>query len=137
LLSTQLEWSGNIRHLERVVLRARERAIQRDPEATELLPEHFEARDLDGVSPTEAASEPTTSRPAPAPANEPPSATAWQRLQANRAKIDEAEVAMVRRALADANGVVAQAARTLGIARTTLSSRLDILGLRGRGKSDG
>jgi transcriptional regulator with GAF, ATPase, and Fis domain len=136
LLSPQVEWSGNIRHLERVVLRARERAIQRDPEANELLPEHFEARDLDGVSPTEASSEPT-SRPPPAPANEPPSATAWQRLQANRAKIDEAEVAMVRRALTDANGVVAQAARTLGIARTTLSSRLDILGLRSRGKTDG
>ena len=43
---------------------------------------------------------------------------------------------MVRRALADAKGVVAQAARTLGIARTTLSSRLDMLGLRGRGKVD-
>src|SRR5207249_4932513 len=53
LLSPAIEWSGNVRQLERVVLRARERARLRDPEATELVPEHFEARDLDGVSPTE------------------------------------------------------------------------------------
>jgi transcriptional regulator with GAF, ATPase, and Fis domain len=139
LLSPSLEWSGNIRQLERVVLRARERALQRDPEATELLPGHFEARDLDGVSPTEAASPSSQARRATeqAVADETPSAAAWQRLQAGRSRIDEAEVAMVRRALADANGVVAQAARTLGVARTTLSSRLDILGLRNRGKTEG
>lgn len=66
-------------------MRARERAITRDLEATELVPEHFEARDLDGV--------------------------------------------VVRRALTEAGGVV-QAARSLGIARTTLASRLEVLGAR-------
>mgnify|MGYP001473010663 CR=1 FL=1 len=138
LLSPSLEWSGNIRQLERVVLRARERAVARDPEASELMPGHFEARDLDGVSPTEAAAPPSQApSQGEASMDEAPSSSAWQRLQAGRARIDEAEQAMVRRALAEANGVVAQAARTLGIARTTLSSRLDILGLRGRGKVDG
>ena len=150
LLSPAIEWSGNVRQLERVVLRARERALQRDPGATELVPEHFEARDLDGVSPVRAAMPAAAPEPAPpasaAPAEDPaiadvstdgiPSSTRWQHLQATRARIDEAEQAMVRRALADAKGVVAQAARTLGIARTTLSSRLDMLGLRGRGKVD-
>jgi transcriptional regulator with GAF, ATPase, and Fis domain len=138
LLSPSVEWSGNIRQLERVVLRARERAVQRDPEATELLVGHFEARDLDGVSPIDAVNEahPKPAVPDTPSIDAPPSAAAWQELQALRARIDEAEQAMVRRALADANGVVAQAARTLGVARTTLSSRLDVLGLRGRGKVD-
>jgi transcriptional regulator with GAF, ATPase, and Fis domain len=101
---------------------------------TELLPEHFEARELDGASPSLA------DRPEPGEAaggNPPPSPSAWQSLETARAQLDEAEQEMVRRALGEANGVVAQAARTLGIARTTLSSRLDVLGLRGRGNRDG
>ncbi|MDB5220163.1 MAG: Nitrogenase (molybdenum-iron)-specific transcriptional regulator NifA [Myxococcaceae bacterium] len=135
LLSSTLEWSGNIRQLERVVLKARERAITRDPEASELVPEHFEARDLDGVSPNEAAA---TSQRAPdgsIPQDESLSAS-WQRLQAIRSRADESEQAIVQRALAEANGVIAQAARSLGIARTTLSSRLDVLGIRAK-KGDG
>ncbi len=43
---------------------------------------------------------------------------------------------MIRRALSEAGGVDAQAARSLGIARTTLVSRLDVLGLRGRAKPE-
>ena len=135
LLSSSLEWSGNVRQLERVVLRARERALLRDPEATELVPEHFEARDLEGVSPSDAA---VSSARTPAielnPAEQ--AASTWQRLQGERARIDEAEQAVVRRAMADAGGVVAHAARSLGIARTTLSSRLDMLGMRTK-RSDG
>jgi transcriptional regulator with GAF, ATPase, and Fis domain len=133
LLSSSIGWSGNVRQLERVVLRARERALLRDPAATELVPEHFEARDLDGVSPSD---ESTSSTPPTVADEEVPSPEAWQRLQQRRGQIDEAEQAMVRRALAEANGVVAQAARKLGIARTTLSSRLDLLGLRGWGKNE-
>jgi transcriptional regulator with GAF, ATPase, and Fis domain len=132
LLSPSLGWSGNMRQLERVVIRARARALARDPEASELVPEHFEARDLDGISPSDAST--STSSP---PAESEPSAAAWQQLQAARARLDEAEQMLVRRALSDASGVVAQAARTLGVARTTLSSRLDVLGLRGRGKVEG
>jgi transcriptional regulator with GAF, ATPase, and Fis domain len=135
LLSPSLEWSGNVRQLERVVLRARERALLRDPLATELVPEHFEARDLDGVSPSDAAiSSQRAGTPADRPADEPLGST-WQRLQGDRARIDEAEQAVVRRAMAEADNVVAQAARSLGIARTTLSSRLDMLGMR-RAKGD-
>jgi len=135
LLSPTLEWSGNIRQLERVVLRARERAVTRDPGATELVPEHFEARDLDGVSPNDAAA--TSQRAPGATVAEGESlASAWQQLQATRARTDEGEQEMIRRALAEAGGVVAQAARSLGIARTTLVSRLEVLGMRGRTKPD-
>ena len=135
LLSTSIEWSGNVRQLERVVMRARERAMLRDAEATELVPEHFEARDLDGVSPALAAVSSRT------PGGEAPPveglSSTWQRLQGERARIDEAEAAVVRRAMTEAGGVVAQAARSLGIARTTFASRLDMLGMRGRPKADG
>jgi transcriptional regulator with GAF, ATPase, and Fis domain len=128
LLSPSLDWAGNVRQLERVVLRARERALLRDPEATELVPEHFEARDLDGVSPSDASVS-SARTPDTTLAEEAPAST-WQRLQADRARIDEAEQAVVRRAMTQANGVVSQAARSLGIARTTLSSRLEMLGMR-------
>jgi transcriptional regulator with GAF, ATPase, and Fis domain len=133
LLSPSLEWSGNVRQLERVVFRARERALSRDPEATELVPDHFEARDLDGVSPSEAAA---ISQRAPEPQGDEAAAAGWQRIQAERARLDEAEQAILRRALQDHSGVVAHTARALGVARTTLASRLDVLGLRGVGKSE-
>jgi transcriptional regulator with GAF, ATPase, and Fis domain len=136
LMSPTLEWSGNVRQLERVVLRARERAITRDPGATELVPEHFAARDLDGISPNEAAA--TSQRAPGAPSNDANEslASAWQRMQAVRTGADEGEQAMIRRALSESGGVVAQAARLLGIARTTLVSRLEVLGMRGRAKRD-
>jgi transcriptional regulator with GAF, ATPase, and Fis domain len=132
LLSPTIEWSGNVRQLERVVLRARERARLRDPEASELVPEHFEARDLDGVSPTQASAAPTATESA----GQADLASIWQRLQADRARTDEAEQEIILRALTEAGGVVAQAARSLGIARTTLGSRLEVFGLRGRAKKD-
>ncbi|MGO8994710.1 MAG: sigma 54-interacting transcriptional regulator [Polyangiaceae bacterium] len=121
LVSPALVWSGNVRQLERAIERGRERALARDPEATELTPEHLEPRDIDHV-PLDAAS-------GPAPAVE-PLGTTWQRLQAERGKLDELEQGVLRQALAQTGGVVAQAARELGIARTTLSSRIDTLGIR-------
>jgi len=128
LLSPALEWSGNVRQLERVIERARERAVLRDPEATSLTPEHLEARDLGQARPEAPRSGPS----------EPPVGlgVVWQRLQAERASIDEREEGVLRQALAQSGGVVAQAARELGIARTTLSSRIDVLGVRGVRRSD-
>ena len=92
----------------------------RDPEARELVPEHLEARDLDGVEPGAAASEGSTP-----PQADP--ASAWQHLQAERMRIDERENDVIRACLVRNGGVVAHAARELGIARTTLASRIDVL----------
>jgi DNA-binding NtrC family response regulator len=39
---------------------------------------------------------------------------------------------MIRKAITEAGGVIAHAARALGIARTTLASRLDVLGMRAK-----
>jgi transcriptional regulator with GAF, ATPase, and Fis domain len=124
LVSPALDWSGNVRQLERAIERARERAVARDPEAAILTPEHLEARDVDHASLDGASGAP--------PAALEPLGTSWQKLQGERAKLDEREQGMLRQALAQSGGVVAQAARELGIARTTLSSRIDALGIRTR-----
>jgi transcriptional regulator with GAF, ATPase, and Fis domain len=122
LVSPELEWSGNVRQLERAVERARERAVLRDPEASLLTPEHFEARDLG-----QARGQPVVSASVDEPV---PLGVAWQRLQGVRAQVDQREEAILRQALAEAGGIVAQAARELGIARTTLSHRIEALGVR-------
>ncbi|MFO0740385.1 MAG: sigma 54-interacting transcriptional regulator [Labilithrix sp.] len=121
LVSTSLTWSGNVRQLERIVMRARDRALSRDPEATSLLVEHFDLRELGATAETMPVTERSESVTV---------ASRWQRLQSERARIDEAEKDLLREALDGAKGVVAATARELGIARTTLSSRLDALGLR-------
>ncbi len=123
LVSPTLDWSGNVRQLERAVERARERAVARDPEATVLTPEHLESRDVDHASIDEAQSTAST------PPDE-PLGTMWQKLQAERSRLDEREQSVLKQALSQSSGVVAQAARELGIARTTLSSRIDALGIR-------
>ena len=121
LVSSNLGWSGNVRQLERVVMRARERAVARDPEATTLLVEHIDARDLG-----ETAAGMGTS-----PSQPPLSiASKWQQLQSTRSRIDDDEKDLLRTALNESGGVVAHVARELGVARTTLASRLDALGLR-------
>ncbi len=50
LVSPAIGWSGNVRQLEHAIERARERALQRDGEAAELLPEHLTPRDIDGAA---------------------------------------------------------------------------------------
>ena len=121
LVSTSLTWSGNVRQLERIIMRARDRALSRDPEATSLLAEHFDLRELGATAETMPVTERSENVTV---------ASRWQRLQSERARIDEAEKDLLREALDGAKGVVAATARELGIARTTLSSRLDALGLR-------
>jgi DNA-binding NtrC family response regulator len=120
LVSPAFDWAGNVRQVEHAVERARQRAVSRDPEAHVLSPEHLESRDL-GASSLEIGQ---TSPPPRGPG------ARWQRLQAERAQIDEREVAVIRQALRDAGGVVTRAASALGIARTTLSGRISALGIR-------
>ncbi|MGO9833625.1 MAG: sigma 54-interacting transcriptional regulator [Polyangiaceae bacterium] len=122
LVSPSLDWSGNVRQLERAIERARERAVARDPEAAVLTPEHLEARDVGRALLEAPAALRLTSTES--------LAVSWQKLQAERASLDEREQSLLRRALTQSRGVVAHAARGLGIARTTLSSRIEVLGIR-------
>ena len=87
------------------------------------MPEHLSKRDLDGV-------DTRTPDPATPPAEGEPLARAWQRVQSDRDALNDREQEILRRALTEAGGVVAHAARELGLARTTLASRLDALGIR-------
>jgi transcriptional regulator with GAF, ATPase, and Fis domain len=120
LMSDAFEWPGNVRQLERMVQRARERAIADDAETDTLGIEHFDLAASEGRSP--ATSQQVTVDPERL-------AESWQALQDERNRLETLEGDAIRAALAKHGGVVAHAARELGIARTTLSSRIDVLGI--------
>jgi transcriptional regulator with GAF, ATPase, and Fis domain len=124
LASPSLAWRGNVRELERAIERARERALAADPDATVLDPRHLDPGDVPAAAGEAARGAPE--QPASGLGGE------WKVLQAERARLDQREQAVLRRALVEADGVVAHAARKLGVARTTLASRLDVLGVRSR-----
>jgi transcriptional regulator with GAF, ATPase, and Fis domain len=123
LMSPSIAWTGNVRQLEHAIERARERATMRDREATVLLAEHLASRDIDGT-PIESA---TRSTP---PGAAPTLSDRWQKVHADRATLEELEKDVLRQALAESSGIVAHAARALGVARTTLASRLEALAIR-------
>jgi DNA-binding NtrC family response regulator len=112
------EWPGNMRELEWVVRRARDRAVMRDPSAKEI-----RAVDLGELAPAD----PVIAERA-APPDESPSA-AWTRLQQLKADVERREAELLRDALSRHGGVVAHAAKELGVARTTLAGRAQALGL--------
>jgi sigma-54 specific flagellar transcriptional regulator A len=124
-MSPSIAWSGNVRQLEHAVRRARERALAADPGAHELLLEHLSGNDLDGAAPLPQA----PARPSPLPQTAPLS-DRWQEMRTERERLEELETSLLQQALDEAGGVVAHAARALGVARTTLASRIEALGLR-------
>jgi len=127
LVSPALEWPGNVRQLEHVVLRARERALVRTPMATELDLEHVEARHLERVL---VLSGVRTSLSTLDCTPEAHLEVAWQNLQSARDRIQTREAELIQQAILVSGGVVAHAAKELGIARTTLASRMAVLGIR-------
>jgi transcriptional regulator with GAF, ATPase, and Fis domain len=133
LLSSELPWAGNIRQLERVILRARERALHRNPDSLLLEPDHVEPRDLDRKSHDLSGTAP--SQPSP-PGSSQPMSTRWEKLQSDHERVEAEQAQLLREALVQANGVVAHAARELGIARTTLASRIESLGIRPNRRGD-
>ena len=102
-----LEWPGNLRQLEATLRRALTWADGEQPGTQIVLAEHLM---LDGGS--------TFRR-------------RWERLREERRRLDAVERALVEEVMGEVGGVVAYAARELGVPRTTLASRLDALGLRG------
>jgi two-component system nitrogen regulation response regulator GlnG len=129
LLTPGLTWSGNMRQLERVILRARERALLRDPDASTLEPRHVEPRDLD-MKAFDVPALTSSQAPGAALAAEASTSFKWERLQSDQARLKAHEEDLLREALERNGNVIAHAARELGIARTTLASRLEALGMR-------
>lgn len=110
LAASTLEWRGNLRQLEALMVRARLRALVRDASATAIT-----AADLD---PTMLG---TAVVPAPSAAVD--LAAAWMRLQQVRGDVGAREQELIDQALAKHDGNVSRAALELGVARTSLASR--------------
>ena len=60
----------------------------------------------------------------------------WQRLARERTELEDAERALLERAVKESRGVLAHAARALKIPRTTLLSRLARAGIEARARLD-
>jgi DNA-binding NtrC family response regulator len=129
LVSPHLDWPGNVRQLEHVIHYGRDRALAMDSRATELRPEHVVLRDLN-APPRRPSAPPPRAPSTPPPAGGGALSDRWQRMHADRATLEAREEQLLRDALEEAGGVVAHAARALGVARTTLASRIEALGIR-------
>lgn len=130
LASDELTWPGNVRQLESVLRRGRERALAKDADATELTNDHVLDRDLGAVvrdPDLDRGSRGKTAMSAPSVAHD--HVNEWAALQARRAEIDAGERALLEAALERHGGIVAHVARELGVGRTSLLSRLDTLGV--------
>ena len=127
LVSDQLEWPGNIRQLESVIARARERTLERSPGARTIGRDAVHAADLRvaALPDSGTAREGPASSAVPAP----PLAEAWSALGTERTRIDELERKLIATALQRNDGVVAHAARELNAGRTSLLSRMQTLGI--------
>jgi DNA-binding NtrC family response regulator len=129
LLADEWEWEGNIRQLQALIRRARDRAV-----AEGLAGGAIEAAHIGLPLPADKPSG-LPSRP---PAAAGPCSTAvvsgpvedgWARLQSEKAVLEATERELIDKALVENRGVVAHAARQLGISRTSLLSRMSTLGM--------
>jgi transcriptional regulator with GAF, ATPase, and Fis domain len=119
LLSPTLPWAGNIRELEAVLKRAKNRA--RAAGASDPV---IEASHLDlgnGQPPTESRS--PSVRPSAHPAAS-DIRTRWESLGGRQEELDALERGVIEDALAACHGIVARTARMLDVPRTGLISRM-------------
>ncbi len=115
LSGPSLRWPGNLRQLEMTIRRAHARALSEDRSADLLDARHVLDHDLG--APSRKPETPTGS-------------STYLDLQARRELLDDEERELFERVLAQNDGVVARAARALGMPRTSLISRMERLGLQ-------
>ncbi len=120
LASEAFDWPGNLRELESTLTRAAMRALTRGES-----PARIEPEDLAPLARGETAERRGPSEPDGVSVEAGASlCSRWEALQTLRGQIEGKEEALIAEALERHRGVVAHAARELGIARTTLASRL-------------
>ena len=123
LSSPHLEWAGNIRELESVLERARNRLLASGDADCTIRPAHL---DLAAGMQLGIGSQKLTS---PDVESEPgvPLLDRWMKLAQKRTDLDEIERAIIKDALTYSGGVVAKTARELKVSRTGLISRMATL----------
>ncbi len=126
LASGQCEWPGNVRQLHAAVARARERTLMRTPTARLIEADAVEPGDL-GVAMLPQCT--ATDQPPRGDAQRVPLMEAWATLVRDRSALDARERELIGAAIERHGGVVAQAARALGVSRTSLLSRMQTLGI--------
>ncbi|MBT8468021.1 MAG: sigma 54-interacting transcriptional regulator [Deltaproteobacteria bacterium] len=123
LTAPQLPWHGNIRELEAVLERAKNRARANSPDDAVI-----EARHLGLEAAGEVDSRtPRASSISPDPRTEDGIQERWQQLGDQKADVDAVEKAIIEDALAACRGIVARTARMLAVPRTGLISRMATL----------
>lgn len=121
LLSPKLSWEGNIRELEAVLKRARNRARTTEDRDPVISSEHLEL----GVD----AIPPPSGPPSERAAVRDDIRGRWQQLNERENDLQAAERAVIEDALAVCHGIVARTARMLDVPRTGLISRIGRLGI--------
>ena len=125
LTSPHLTWDGNIRELEAVLERARNRARANDSNEAVIEARHL---GLDGDGAVESRV-PRGSSTSPDPGMQDGIEGRWHQLSDEKAALDAIEKAIIEDALAACKGIVARTARMLGVPRTGLISRMATLNI--------
>ena len=123
LASPHFDWSGNIRELEAVLERARNRARASNPKDPVVEARHL---GLDTARTGEPKAAPISSIPAD-PRTRDGIKARWKQLNDQKSDLDTVEKAIIEDALDACGGIVARTARVLSVPRTGLISRMATL----------
>jgi DNA-binding NtrC family response regulator len=125
LTSRQLAWDGNIRELEAVLERARNRARANNPRDAVIEARHLGLEGAGAVDakPTRASSMSLDGRAQDGIQGR------WKQLADQQTDLDALEKAIIEDALAACHGIVARTARMLCVPRTGLISRMATLAI--------
>jgi DNA-binding NtrC family response regulator len=119
LTSPRLDWPGNIRELEAVMERARNRVRARGSGEPVIEADHL---DVSLGSASQALTSASAGQPFPNGVRD-----KWEQLAGQKAKLEALEKEIIEEALAVCGGVVLRTARELSVSRTGLMSRMATL----------